>query len=81
MTDIKPCPFCGEDDDLGIGRNTEDREGFPTWVYCGNCGAQGPWFYTRNKAHWTTTTMTAEDSGWNRRDDRSLLATGRNGDE
>lgn len=62
-----PCPFCGESHDLGIGRGTEDREGYPTYVYCGNCGAHGPWAYTRDKAWWTSTTLAAERTGWNSR--------------
>lgn len=64
---IKPCPFCGETKDLGIGRGTEDREGYLTYLYCGTCGAQGPWFYTREKAAFNTTSICAELSGWNKR--------------
>ena len=64
---IKPCPFCGETTDFGIGRGTEDREGFPTYLYCSECGAQGPWFYTRVKAAFTSTGVCAEMSGWNAR--------------
>ena len=63
----KPCPFCGEASDLCIGRGTEDREGFPTYVYCAECGAQGPWFYTREKAAFTSLEVCAEMSRWNAR--------------
>lgn len=63
----KVCPFCGNDE-LGIGRGTKDREGFPTWVYCETCGAQGPWLYTSDKAFWTSMDMAAEESGWNNRE-------------
>lgn len=63
---LKPCPFCGSID-LGIARGTEDREGFPTKLYCGDCGTHGPWFYTRDKGYWTSTMLCAEKSGWNTR--------------
>ena len=62
-----PCPFCGESKDLNIGRGAEEPEGFITWVYCGKCNAQGPWFHTRNSIHWTWTDVAAEASGWNKR--------------
>jgi len=64
---LKPCPFCGEPKDLGIGRKTEDREGYPTYVYCGACGSQGPWVYTRDKAIFTCTEYAAEKTGCNDR--------------
>ena len=59
----EPCPFCGNNVDLGIGRSTEDREGWPTYVYCGTCGAQGPWIYTRDKAVFTCTEIACEETG------------------
>lgn len=61
-----PCPFCGSTH-VGIGRSTEDREGFPTYVYCGDCGAAGPWIYTRSEGIWTCTTLACEETGWNKR--------------
>lgn len=73
MIAAKPCPFCGSIDlgigrqTLGIGRQTEDREGLPTYLYCGDCGAQGPWVYTRDKGVWTCTDLCAEVTGWNNR--------------
>ncbi len=69
INDVKPCPFCGEEKDLGIGRSSEnwDWEGKPTYIYCASCGAQGPWFYTRDAMYWTCTFACAEKSGWNNR--------------
>lgn len=64
---VEPCPFCGEKSDFGIGRGTEDREGFLTYVYCAKCGAHGPWIYTRDKGIWTCTALACEKTGWNRR--------------
>lgn len=64
--EISPCPFCGGKE-LGIGRMTEDREGYPTYVYCSSCGAQGPWTYTRDKAVWTSTAYACLKTGWNKR--------------
>lgn len=67
-----PCPFCGCED-FGIGRGVEDREvvtvnqGYPTYVYCGTCGARGPWIYTRDKGIWTCTSLACEQTGWNKR--------------
>ena len=66
MAETKPCPFCGSND-LGIGRHNEDREGFPTYIYCSDCGANGPWIYTRDKGCWTCTDLCAEKTGWNYR--------------
>ena len=64
---MKACPFCG-DDDLGVGRgSTEDREGWPIYIYCGTCGAQGPWIYTRHNTLWTCTELACEETGWNKR--------------
>ena len=41
----KPCPFCGEQDDLELGTGTKDRDGTPVYLSCVTCGAQGPWVY------------------------------------
>lgn len=67
MSELRECPFCGKNADLGIGRGTEDREGFPTYIYCSACGCNGPWFYTRDKGCWTSTFLCSEKSGWNTR--------------
>ena len=61
MSELLPCPFCGERDDLEHGYGTEDREGIPCWVYCAACGAQGPWEYI--PASMSTTIR--PDSRWN----------------
>ena len=42
---MKACPFCGEAEDLSFGKSTPDKEGVPAFVFCGACGAQGPWSY------------------------------------
>ena len=62
----KACPFC-ESVALGIGRGTEDREGFPVYIYCADCGAKGPWAYSCDKAAFTNTDHCAELTGWNGR--------------
>ena len=64
--EITPCPYCGSTN-LGIGRGTEDREGYPTYVYCGDCGAQGQWIYTRDKEVFTCTAFACFKTGWNKR--------------
>lgn len=66
MDKFAPCPFCGGTD-LGVRRGTEDREGFPTYVYCADCGAQGPWIYTRDKSVFTCTRVACRETGWNKR--------------
>ena len=64
---MTPCPFCGNDD-LGIGRgSTKDREDWLTYIYCGTCGARGPWIYTKDKNLWTCTELACEKTGWNNR--------------
>jgi len=64
-----PCPFCGEEEDLNFGHGTKDREGTPTWVYCGTCGAQGPWTYCSKEGD---RTFLVVERGWNK---RVILAT------
>lgn len=59
---IPSCPFCGSND-LGVGRGSEDREGFPTYIFCGECGMQGPWAYTRS----TDIALICEITGWDKR--------------
>jgi hypothetical protein len=71
-----PCPFCGNVD-LGIGRGTEDREGYPTYVYCAECGAQGPWIYTRDKGIWACTALACEQTGWNKRPNKGNKGKGK----
>lgn len=70
MSEIKPCPFCGESKDLWVGRSTENREGWPTYVYCRRCGARGPWVYVKREAMWSwakNSRMIAKNTGWNER--------------
>lgn len=66
MSDLKPCPFCGSPD-LFVGSGTEDREGLPVYVGCGECGALGPWVYTREKSVLGSIEIVAEMTGWNKR--------------
>ena len=66
MDKLKPCPFCGSEE-IQIGRGTEDREGYPTYMYCVSCGSQGPWIYTREKACFVCSLVAAEMTGWNTR--------------
>jgi len=63
---LKPCPFCGGHD-LDIGRNNEDREGIPAYIFCGACGADGPWMYIRDMELLTDITLLSEATGWNKR--------------
>ena len=62
MTELKPCPFCGETNDFDYQYGTEDREGTPINIYCATCGAAGPWCYTPD----TEITQFA-DREWNTR--------------
>lgn len=62
MTTLLPCPFCGTSDQLEHDHGPHDREGWPLFVLCANCGATGPWSYSGNIAH----TETAADD-WNQR--------------
>jgi Lar family restriction alleviation protein len=41
---LKPCPFCGEDEQ----QENDNEEGMS--VRCGFCGALGPWADTRTNA-------------------------------
>lgn len=61
---LKPCPFCGCED-FGVGHGTKDREGWPVFVYCGTCGAQGPWKYMGDLPKTVDEAATA--TGWNTR--------------
>lgn len=59
-----PCPFCGGTE-METGHGTEDREGWPIYVYCDDCGAHGPWTYTRDKG--LLVELVCEVTGWNKR--------------
>lgn len=39
MTELKPCPFCGEKEDIDYGIFTATLKGFD-YVECQNCGAR-----------------------------------------
>ncbi len=39
MTELKPCPFCGEKEDIDYGIFTGTLKGFD-YVECQNCGAR-----------------------------------------
>ena len=44
---VKCCPFCGGKEEIFTKViDIEDREGWPTLIYCAECGAQGPFVYT-----------------------------------
>jgi len=61
---IMPCPFCNGLN-LGIGRLTEDREGYPTYIYCTDCGCQGPWIYLHYMPD--VIEVACKLTGWNKR--------------
>ena len=39
MTELKPCPFCGEKEDIDYGIVTGPLKGFD-YIQCQNCGAE-----------------------------------------
>ena len=39
MSELKPCPFCGESEDIDFGIYTGTLKGFD-YVQCQNCGAE-----------------------------------------
>ena len=58
-SDIKPCPFCGEDN-LRVERDSSDGVSF--YVICNECLAQGP------------CSLTSEDDAVERWDNRWALS-------
>ena len=56
---LKPCPFCGEREDIDYGINTGTLKGFD-YVECQNCGAEIHAIHKNGKA------IAAIDA-WNRR--------------
>ena len=52
---------------METGHGTEDREGLPIYVYCDDCGAHGPWTYTRDKGLLECVELACEVTGWNKR--------------
>lgn len=71
MREPASCPFCGGRD-FRIGHESEDEEGWPTYVYCGDCNARGPSQYVRDPGVFTCIWLACEVTGWNRR--ATLLA-------
>jgi Lar family restriction alleviation protein len=62
--ELKPCPFCGEPEELAVIEAALINEGdspddlcFRKYVECQNCGALGPWADRRRAAR----------IGWNER--------------
>lgn len=46
MTELKPCPFCGYEAEISIGR----FDGKPTsYVMCKKCAARGEFFFVSPK--------------------------------
>lgn len=62
--DVKPCPFCGNEEEVEFQRGTKDREGVPTQAICVNCGASGPGVYESDDRNF----LKALDA-WNYRDE------------
>lgn len=58
MTELKPCPFCGEADDIDYGVYNGTLKGFD-YVECQNCGA------TIDAIH--NGKYIAAEEAWNRR--------------
>ncbi|WP_272574601.1 Lar family restriction alleviation protein [Providencia sp. PROV247] len=54
ITEIKPCPFCGSQVDIGIHTNSIFGSYF---VFCNNCDSTGP----------IQTTESSAVSAWNKR--------------
>ena len=59
---IRPCPFCGNSDELFVGHGTPDREGIPQYIACEVCGANGPWVYLESVQ---SVEAVVEATGWN----------------
>ncbi len=49
MSELKPCPFCGNNSGIDVYESTEDREGIPCGWHCPECGALSPWEYTKDR--------------------------------
>ena len=41
MSDLKPCPFCGEKDEFGIRTETEGENSWAS-IECSACSSRGP---------------------------------------
>lgn len=63
---VKPCPFC-KSIALEVGCGTRDHEGLPVYVYCEDCGCNGPWRYTKTDSVANSLQATCDMTGWNNR--------------
>lgn len=56
MTELLPCPFCGESSDLEVDNSDHNRS---TWVICHGCGARGAIMLSYEQAvkEWNTRTI------------------------
>lgn len=56
MTELLPCPFCGESSDLEVDNSDTNRS---TWVICHGCGARGAIMLSYEQAvkEWNTRTI------------------------
>ena len=61
MTELKPCPFCGEKEDIDYGIFNGTLKGFD-YIQCQNCGAEINAIY-KNEQYISAT------RAWNRRAD------------
>jgi Lar family restriction alleviation protein len=68
MIELKPCPFCGESEQLDCGIYNGTLRGVD-YVQCQNCGAE------INALHINGKTITAADA-WNRRADYGEIQSG-----
>lgn len=72
---LKECPFCGSLE-LRAGHGTKDREGWPVYVYCEECGARGPWVYMADEASIADVALVAKKTAWNTRDPQERMYAG-----
>jgi transcription elongation factor Elf1 len=63
---MKPCPFCGEEKDLGVEGGIDKHKGLFVYISCGTCGARGPWKYFTGTC-FPSVEFVADYSGWNNR--------------
>ena len=61
MEELKPCPFCGEAENIDYGTYYGTLKGFD-YVQCQNCGAEVREWHNNDKTIWALDV-------WNRRAD------------
>lgn len=49
MTELKPCPFCGETT-LGASSQVNGHATVGHYIECGHCQNQGPWMFSASAA-------------------------------